>query len=99
VLAPEDPTRRITIASAAGGPVSLYDGRNQAQNGWYVLRAPIPAGKTGRVVEWTVSANALPDWVRPPSIAHSQLGYAPSQRRWRSSSATRPIRPRPRPGC
>jgi len=79
VLAPEDPARRITITSGAGGPVSLYDGRNQAQNGWYVLRAPIPAGKTGRVVEWTVSANALPGWVRPPSIAHSQLGYAPSQ--------------------
>jgi endoglucanase len=81
VLAPEDPTRRITITSTAGGPVSLYDGRNQAQNGWYVLRAPIPAGRTGRVVEWTVSANALPGWVRPPSIAHSQLGYAPGQRK------------------
>ncbi|WP_082554568.1 glycoside hydrolase family 9 protein [Caulobacter sp. Root1455] len=81
VLAPEDPARRITITSAIGGPVSLYDGRNQAQNGWYVLRAPIPAGKTGRVVEWTVSANALPNWVRPPSIAHSQLGYTPSQKK------------------
>ena len=81
VLAPEDPTRRITISSMTGGPLSLYDGRNQAQNGWYVLRAPIPSGKTGRVVEWTVSANALPDWVRPPSIAHSQLGYTPDQKK------------------
>jgi hypothetical protein len=81
VLAPEDPARRITIASTRGEPVSLYDGRNQAQNGWYVLRAPIPAGKTGRVVEWTISANALPGWVRAASIAHSQLGYAPSQQK------------------
>ena len=81
VLAPEDPARRITITSAAGGPVSLYDGRNQAQNGWYVLRALLPAGKTGRVVEWTVSANALPGWVRPASVAHSQLGYTPGQQK------------------
>lgn len=77
VLAPEEPTRRITVK--ANAPIFLYDGRNQAQNGWFVLRAPIAAGKTGAVVEWTVSANALPGWTRPPSIAHSQLGYAPSQ--------------------
>lgn len=77
VLAPEEPTRRITVR--ASSPISLYDGRNQAQNGWFVLRAPIPAGETGAVVDWTVSANALPGWTRAPSIAHSQLGYAPSQ--------------------
>ena len=78
VLAPEDPARRLTINSA-GAPVSLYDGRNQAQNGWYVLRGLIPSGKTGRVIEWTLSANTLPDWLKPTSIAHSQLGYAPGQ--------------------
>jgi len=77
VLAPEEPTRRITVK--ASSPISLYDGRNQAQNGWFVLRAPIPAGKTGTVVDWTVSANTLPGWTRPASIAHSQLGYAPEQ--------------------
>ena len=79
VLAPEDPARRVTVTSASG--LSLYDGRNQAQNGWFVLRSELPAGRTGAVLEWTIEANSVPDWVRPPVIAHSQLGYAPEQRK------------------
>src|SRR5262249_43108512 len=54
-------------------------GRNQAQNGWYVVRTSIPAGKTGTVVEWTLTANVIPNWLRPAVIAHSQVGYAPAQ--------------------
>ncbi|MEI9927284.1 MAG: glycoside hydrolase family 9 protein [Sphingomonas sp.] len=76
VLAPEDPARRVTVSSALGG-IALFDGRNQAQNGWFVLRSPIPAGRTGRVVEWMLSPNSVPDYVRKPVIGHSQLGYAP----------------------
>ena len=79
VLAPEDPARRVTVTSASG--LSLYDGRNQAQNGWFVLRSELPAGRTGAVLEWTIEANSVPDWVRPPVIGHSQLGYAPEQRK------------------
>ena len=77
VLAPEDPARRVTLTS--GADIALYDGRNQAQNGWYVVRSLLPAGKTGEVVSWTLTANSVADWVRPPMIAHSQLGYAPQQ--------------------
>lgn len=80
VLAPEDGARRVKV-EAGTGRVSLYDGRNQAQNGWYVLRGEIPAGRTGRVLEWTVTAQADAGWVRPPMIAHSQLGYAPDQKK------------------
>src|SRR5512133_1224087 len=36
VLAPEDPQRRVVIESASG--LSLLDGRNVAQNGWFVVR-------------------------------------------------------------
>ncbi|EGF90279.1 glycoside hydrolase family protein [Asticcacaulis biprosthecium C19] len=79
VLAPEDATRRVTVTSA--DPINLYDGRNQAQNGWYVLRGLIPAGKTGAVISWTVTPNSDPNWVRPAMIAHSQLGYAPQGRK------------------
>jgi hypothetical protein len=77
VLAPEDPARRVTVASDS--EIALYDGRNQAQNGWFVLRSMLPAGKTGTVLRWTLQANSVPGWVRPPVIAHSQLGYAPAQ--------------------
>lgn len=76
VLAPEDPERRVSI-DGQGATLSLYDGRNQAQNGWYVVRSLIPAGAQGKVVEWLVRPSVLPGWSRPAVIAHSQLGYHP----------------------
>jgi endoglucanase len=78
VLAPEDPAKRVTL-TASTGKIDFYDGRNQAQNGWFVARSLLPSGKTGRVVEWTIAANSVPDWVREPVIGHSQLGYIPAQ--------------------
>src|SRR5688572_3807810 len=78
VLAPEDPARRVTIA-AAHGSIALFDGRNQAQNGWFVVRSLIPSGRTGRVIEWTLAPNSVPDWLRDPVVGHSQVGYAPQQ--------------------
>jgi len=80
VFAPEDPTRRITIKSA-DSELQLLDGRNYAQNGWYVLRSLIPTAKTGKVIEWSLQANAVPDWKRTPVIGHSQVGYHPNQRK------------------
>ena len=76
VLAPEDPARRVAV-TANRGSIQLYDGRNQAQNGWFVLRSLIPAGETGTVVDWTLDANSVAGWTRAPVITHSQLGYAP----------------------
>ncbi len=78
VLAPEDPSRRVSVR-ASEGQIQLFDGRNQAQNGRFVLRSLLPANRTGRVLEWTVEANSVPGWIRDPVITHSQLGYAPSQ--------------------
>jgi endoglucanase len=80
VLAPEDAQRRVTI-TASDGELQLFDGRNSAQNGWYVVRSPLPAGRSGRVVEWLLTASTLPGWVRPPVIAHSQVGYHPGQQK------------------
>ncbi|MCW2365882.1 hypothetical protein M2341_001329 [Sphingobium sp. B7D2B] len=77
VLAPSDAARRVRLRSQT--PIALYDGRNQAQNGWFVLRSLLPAGKTGVVVQWTLSPTSAPGWLRPPSIGHSQLGYTPGQ--------------------
>src|SRR5690606_794988 len=36
-LAPADPGKRVSIESHKG-KLALYDGRNKAQNGWFVLR-------------------------------------------------------------
>ncbi|WP_129642124.1 glycoside hydrolase family 9 protein [Peristeroidobacter agariperforans] len=79
-LAPEDAERRVTITSNKA-ELALYDGRNQAQNGWFVVRSLLPAGKTGTVLEWTLSASTIPGWTRPAVIGHSQVGYGPSQQK------------------
>jgi hypothetical protein len=76
-LAAEDPQSRITIASE-NGPVSLYDGRNRAQIGWFVVRTLIPSGKTEGAVVWHIRPDVIPNWTRPPMVAHSQAGYAPN---------------------
>jgi endoglucanase len=80
ILAPEDPERRITIKSEKN-ELLLYDGRNKAQNGWYVVRSLIPGNKSGKVIEWFLTANTVPGWIREPVIGHSQLGYHPHQKK------------------
>jgi endoglucanase len=78
VLAPEDPERRVTVRSE-NQEIMVYDGRNLAQNGWYVLRSLLPAKKTGNVLQWHVEPNAIPNWKRTPVIGFSQVGYLPLQ--------------------
>src|SRR5699024_6090431 len=63
ILAPRDPKRRIKIQSTEG-KVSFYDGRNVAQNGWFVARSKIPANKTGKVIEWHLTASTNKNWTR-----------------------------------
>lgn len=77
-LAPEDPERFVLIRSA-DEILSLYDGRNLAQNGWYIVRSLIPAKKSGLVLTWYLQANAVPNWKRAPVIGFSQVGYRPNQ--------------------
>lgn len=76
ILAPDDEGRTIKVSSEES-EINLYDGRIIAQNGWYVLRSVIPAGKTGKVISWTVTPNAIDGWTREPNIGFSQMGYLP----------------------
>lgn len=80
VLAPADPSRTVTIHSP-DAELKLYDGRGKAQNGWYVVRSLLPAGKTGEVLSWSLTVNSIQNWVRSPVIGHSQVGYHPSQQK------------------
>lgn len=80
VLAPEDPFNMVTIKSDKN-ELMLFDGRNQAQNGWFVVRSLIPSGKTGTVIEWFLKANTITNWIRKPMIAYSQVGYHPAQKK------------------
>jgi hypothetical protein len=80
LLAPDDPERLVKITSH-DADLMLFDGRVLAQNGWFVVRSLLPAGKTGRVLTWTVEPNAIKGWVREPNIGFSQVGYLPSQQK------------------
>jgi len=78
ILASNDPERMVEITSH-DVDLSLFDGRVLAQNGWYIVRSLLPAGKTGKVLTWTVEPNAIDGWIREPNIGFSQIGYLPSQ--------------------
>jgi len=78
LLAPDEPSRLVKITSPDAA-LMLFDGRMLAQNGWFVVRSLLPAGKAGKVLTWTVEPNAIKGWVRDPNIGFSQVGYIPSQ--------------------
>ncbi len=79
VLAPEDDNLCVSITSDQD--LSLYDGRLLAQNGTFVVRSLLPAGRTGKVLEWYVEPKSDPKWVRKPNIGFSQIGYTPAQKK------------------
>ncbi len=78
VLAPEDPERMVKVQSPEA-ELMFFDGRNVAQNGWFIVRSLLPANKTGKVLTWYLEPNAIPGWVRKPVIGFSQVGYIPAQ--------------------
>jgi hypothetical protein len=78
VLSPEDHSTRVAMWSESG-PILLFDGRNQAQNGWFVVRTLIPSGKTGDVVVWHIQPNVVPGWIRRPVVGYNQVGYTPER--------------------
>jgi endoglucanase len=80
VLAPEAPDRRVTIQSLSG-ELQLLDGRNLAQNGWFIVRSLLSVNATGKVAEWLVRPNVIPNWTRTPVIGFSQVGYHPTQKK------------------
>jgi len=75
-LGVDDALARVNVTSDTAD-LMLFDGRDRAQNGWFVLRSLIPAGKTTGAIVWHVRPDVIPNWTRPPMIAHSQVGYAP----------------------
>jgi hypothetical protein len=78
LMAPEDPEQFVKI-QALDADLMLYDGRDLAQNGWFIVRSILPSKKTGTVLQWYLEPNAIPDWKRVPVIQFSQVGYQPGQ--------------------
>jgi hypothetical protein len=78
LLAPEDPEHFVRVNSL-DADLMLFDGRNLAQNGWFILRSLLPANKTGKVLTWYIEPNTISNWIRKPNIGFSQVGYTPNQ--------------------
>ncbi|HZR64770.1 MAG TPA: glycoside hydrolase family 9 protein [Terriglobales bacterium] len=76
-LGVDDALARVNVVSDTAN-LMLFDGRARAQNGWFVLRSLIPSGKTTGAIVWHIRPDVIPNWTRPPVIAHSQVGYAPN---------------------
>lgn len=77
-VAPESEEFRMMIESHTG-ELELLDGRVQHQNGWFIVRSAVAAGATKGAIHWTIKPNVIADWVAPPVIQHSMVGYHPAQ--------------------
>lgn len=77
VIAPECDLQRMSIKSKT--EMQLVDGRALHNNGWFILRAVIPAGATKDAIVWDVKPHIVADFEYTPVIQISQLGYAPCQ--------------------
>src|ERR1700744_1587901 len=72
----DDALARVNVVSDTAD-LMLFDGRDRAPNGWFVFGSLIPSGKTTGAIVWHIRPDVIPNWTRPPMIAHSQVGYAP----------------------
>ena len=82
-MAAEGQDYGISFESTTGDIIELYDGRNRAQNGWYVLSTLISATREGETaIEWIIKPDVDPDWVREPNVGFSQVGYTPYQEKF-----------------
>jgi endoglucanase len=80
-VAPESDLQRLAIEVVRGGELELLDGRANHTDGWFVVRALVPAGATKGAVEWLVTPHAIPGWMSDPVIQVSQVGYYPRQQK------------------
>jgi len=80
-VAPESECQRMTIEAVKGGELVLLDGRAKHNNGWFVVRALVPAGATKGAIEWLVRPHAIPGWKSKPVVQVSQVGYHSKQQK------------------
>jgi hypothetical protein len=80
VVRPDDPLNKFTIESQSA-ELKLYDGRMNHNNGWFVVRSEIPAGKTSEAIKWVITPNVVSDWMYQPVVQISQVGYHTNQKK------------------
>ena len=77
---PDDKCQKLTVESLTG-PLKLYDGRMNHNNGWFVLRSEIAKGVTKGAVRWLITPEVDTQWRYQPVIQTSQIGYLTQQQK------------------
>lgn len=77
-ICPDDPYIRCKIESPDSDLI-LYDARAKGNDSWFVVCSEIPAGKTTNAIRWIITPNSVGDWLYPPVVQMSQVGYHPNQ--------------------
>ena len=75
---PDCPYNRFTVESK-GTDLKLYDGRMNHNNGWFTISSEVPAGATKNAIQWVITPTVVQDWLYPPVVQTSQVGYHPGQ--------------------
>ena len=78
IFAPEDERIRMKITSGSG-EMQLTDSRSGTQRYWFTLNCEADLAKTEGAVSLVFTPYIIENWVKPPMIAYSQLGYHPRQ--------------------
>lgn len=79
-IAPESDAQSMIIESKSGD-LQLLDARSKRNNGWFVVRALVPAGATASAIDWIITPHAIPGWSYKPVVHVSQIGYHPAQKK------------------
>src|SRR5579871_5983378 len=80
-IAPENEMQRMSIQNLLGNNLQLIDGRGKHNNGWFVVRSLVPKGAVKNAIVWLVTPHAVEDWLSPPVVQVSQVGYHPQQKK------------------
>ncbi len=79
-VAPESDSQRLIVESRAAD-LALYDGRDEHNNGWFIVRSVIGEGATTNAIDWFVRPHSVPGWKSAPVVHVSQVGYEPKQQK------------------
>lgn len=77
-LAVESPEFGMSIESK-GNPVELIDQRQGALREWFAIKVKADLSKRQKAIHLIFKPGTIDGWMRPPVIAHSQVGYHPAQ--------------------
>ncbi|MFP4548940.1 MAG: glycoside hydrolase family 9 protein [Fidelibacterota bacterium] len=78
IIAPELPEFKMHMESNCND-IQLIDERYHTSRSWFVVRTYADLSKTEKAIDLKFRPNIIDNWMKPPMIAYSQVGYLSSQ--------------------